>query len=619
MALPDHLADLERKLSARLNEGLAGLRREMRRAVETEAQRARSAMLSELDQIAPLAIEGLFADDLLRVSHEERRTLARSLRLALVDFDRARTQSAVLEALLAGARPFGDRAALWLMRPQEILGWASLGFSGEPVAGVAIAHATSPALQRLAEGRGCVLLAGADAAQLASVLEIEAPKQALLVPLVLRDRVAAALYLDSAAAAELEIEALQMLTLAAAQRLELQALTTRSYTPTLFLEGEAPASERGLALWDPDVRATEAPLPEGGERIDGGTPAAAEEEHDTIVEAMPTVASGFDLPAPEHPAEPARAAIAWQMAETAESVFPEAVQLQDLMAAPVPSAPLAEIPEMPSVGAALIDFVPFSPPPAVEFTAPEERAVEETTAPHSTLADASTQRFAPPPADTSEISPPPDAELPPVDFLPAASSAAATLDFEPPVAAPEPDLADEATVRIDRNLLPTPSLPPPAPPAQPPPPAPLPAAASAPEPPEEQTHPSLSRPSLPEEEPTIVRTARTTEVIAPPDLQGPGWAFTSTRSPRGSGDNALHEEARRLARLLVSEIKLYNEDQVEEGRHNRDLYHRLKDDIDRSRQIYEERVHESVRGTTDYFQQELIRSLAGGDPRALGI
>ena len=58
---------------------------------------------------------------------------------------------------------------------------------------------------------------------------------------------------------------------------------------------------------------------------------------------------------------------------------------------------------------------------------------------------------------------------------------------------------------------------------------------------------------------------------------------------------------------------------MEEGRHNRDIYHRLKDDIDRSRQIYEERVHESVRSTTDYFQQELIRSLAGGDPRALGI
>jgi len=88
---------------------------------------------------------------------------------------------------------------------------------------------------------------------------------------------------------------------------------------------------------------------------------------------------------------------------------------------------------------------------------------------------------------------------------------------------------------------------------------------------------------------------------------------------RTTGENALHDEARRLARLLVSEIKLYNEEQVLEGRRNRDLYVRLKEDIDRSRQIYDERVHESVRTTTDYFHQELVRSLAGGDARALGL
>ena len=118
---------------------------------------------------------------------------------------------------------------------------------------------------------------------------------------------------------------------------------------------------------------------------------------------------------------------------------------------------------------------------------------------------------------------------------------------------------------------------------------------------------------------TAARAGKTTEVAPPPDLSGPGLAFSSSRGVRASGESALHDEARRLARLLISEIKLYNEDQVAEGRRNRDLYHRLKDDIDRSRQIYEERVHESVRESSDYFQQELVRSLAGGDPRALGV
>jgi hypothetical protein len=118
-----------------------------------------------------------------------------------------------------------------------------------------------------------------------------------------------------------------------------------------------------------------------------------------------------------------------------------------------------------------------------------------------------------------------------------------------------------------------------------------------------------------------------TEVAPPPDLQGPGWAFATTRIPTvqaaapaaASPEDATHDEARRLARLLVSEIKLYNEEQVEDGRRNRDIYERLKEDIDRSRQMYEERVDERIRNTTDYFYQELVRILAGGDPKAMGI
>jgi hypothetical protein len=84
-------------------------------------------------------------------------------------------------------------------------------------------------------------------------------------------------------------------------------------------------------------------------------------------------------------------------------------------------------------------------------------------------------------------------------------------------------------------------------------------------------------------------------------------------------EEALHEEARRLARLLVSEIKLYNEDQLEEGRRNRDIYERLKVDIDQARQAYEDRVDPRIWKSTDYFYQELVRILAAGDSRLLGV
>ena len=85
-----------------------------------------------------------------------------------------------------------------------------------------------------------------------------------------------------------------------------------------------------------------------------------------------------------------------------------------------------------------------------------------------------------------------------------------------------------------------------------------------------------------------------------------------------SEDDARQEEARRFARLLVSEIKLYNEDEVERGRVEKDLGERLKDDIERSREMYEKRIPSEVRSGRDYFQDELVRILADGDADAFG-
>ena len=84
-------------------------------------------------------------------------------------------------------------------------------------------------------------------------------------------------------------------------------------------------------------------------------------------------------------------------------------------------------------------------------------------------------------------------------------------------------------------------------------------------------------------------------------------------------DVKKHDEARRFARLLVSEIKLYNESKVEQGRKNNDLYERLKEDIDRSRQMYDERIADDVRKVSNYFYDELVRILADGRADALGL
>ncbi len=88
--------------------------------------------------------------------------------------------------------------------------------------------------------------------------------------------------------------------------------------------------------------------------------------------------------------------------------------------------------------------------------------------------------------------------------------------------------------------------------------------------------------------------------------------------PLSPEEQKAHEDAKRFARLVVSEIKLYNESKVNEGRRNKDIYERLKDDIERGRQMYSDRVAAPVRDVTNYFYDELVRILAGGDAGALG-
>lgn len=600
MALPEQLADFEQRLATRFADAVEQVRRELSRRVE----RATNDLATELAAYAPPSPPELLSDsELAALGGPSRQTvrgeLAAALLAAFVAVDRASSQRAALETLLAASRGFADRAALWLTRDREMLGWGSEGFEGDAITGLAFTYDALPCLARLAGGTGVVQIEGAEAARLASELEIAAPRTAAFIPLVLRDRVAAALYVDRLSADELEVAALQLLVYAAAQRIELQGLSTRAATPTLLDAEEGTIA--GLPLWTPPELPPEAPseVAEPAVEVERAvvepemlpafeapeTPspavAALEQEADTLAESMPTMRLESFAPtaeeAPPPSVEPTPSETSWQMEEAAEeTVFLGTVPVLD--EPPAPSAPPSET---------------EAPAGEVEIEATQPPVPEEATAPHRLPWYAAPAETPPSPAATHEVALPPSFATTAVPVV-------------------EPDLSEDATVLVRRpGFADTPVAPEEAPPPFVPPPS---------ESVEDQTHPSLSGPGIPAEERAAPRGgARTTEVAPPPDLQGPGWAFTTARLPRSGGENALHEEARRLARLLVSEIKLYNEEQVEEGRRNRDVYHRLKDDIDRSRQIYEERIHESVRESTDYFQQELVRSLAGGDPRALGI
>lgn len=98
-----------------------------------------------------------------------------------------------------------------------------------------------------------------------------------------------------------------------------------------------------------------------------------------------------------------------------------------------------------------------------------------------------------------------------------------------------------------------------------------------------------------------------------------------TAAPRRAGsDDGLSEEgrrmqadARRFAKLLISELLLYNEEAVVLGRKNRDIYPRLRVEIDRSRQTFLARV-QNRSGSTQFFEEELVRVLAQGNLTLLG-
>jgi hypothetical protein len=110
------------------------------------------------------------------------------------------------------------------------------------------------------------------------------------------------------------------------------------------------------------------------------------------------------------------------------------------------------------------------------------------------------------------------------------------------------------------------------------------------------------------------------EEVAQPQPAAAMAASAPASAPAASGseEDELHKKARRFAKLLVEEIKLYNQPRVEEGRRHKDLYDRLKVDIEKSRSTYDKRYAESAVASADYFTQELIRILADNDPSLMG-
>ena len=425
---------------------------------------------------------------------------AAEVRRAFRAIESGRNQVEVLTALLEQCLQYGSRAALLILKGDTFSGWKATGFS---------AHGGSDeGMKRFTGGRTEAaqfesLLAEEkvvewDGANLAERFGVSAPARALLIPMVIKDKVAAALYVDATRDDLPRFDRASLELLVFTTGLLIDTLAIRKKIPSPSLSGEqtaAPAMNRiGMA-----GSAQQSEMPESAEQ--------------TVAIRQPQMQPPPGIHTPE----------------------PSASEGE--------SSP-AEPRTWGEASASTDERAPEPPSRTFQLEHPEEQPRAEERAPE--------------PASSSEPGQFATAMFPTFRPEPAAEPA----DEHPP--ATEEPAQDEA----------------------------VPESSGAQETPGD-------RPS--------------TQYVPPPGLAR-GGAF----GPRNS-DERRHDEARRFARLLVSEIKLYNESKVEQGRREKDIYDRLKEDIDRSRQMYDDRVPEDVRNGTNYFFDELVRILADGNRESLGL
>lgn len=483
---------------------------------------------------------------------------------AMAAIEGSRTQVDVLTHFLTEAQVHSSRAALLVLRNDRLTGWKALGYDAsggrdDSVKGLDLATSDDPFVEAcLKTEKPMIAVPPPEGGGLRRALGGHPPARTLLVPMVIRDRIAGILCADELPGEEgrLNESAIEVLTFVTGLSVDLLAARKKIPSPALTPRGEEIRVFQPATAEDAEPGADSAPVP-------APVPPAPPVSANAMAAPPAPVSTPAPPPQPETP--PASASLSVTGDLPGRSVFEQTD----------PSS-ARKTRRITDAGEAL--------------RALEESATTKKKDPFSgvDLLTASGARSA---AALGLATPRPGAPTP----EPSPRLAAPT-----PAAPPSRGDLTLAFEQIKTVLPPTP----PAPPAPPvPAPAPRPAAPPTPAAPAAAPSGGLDVPA-----------GSAAAPLAPP----PGFVPRG-RAARGADDpQRAIDDARRIARLLVSEIKLYNERKVAEGRVACDLYERLKDDIERSRQVYAERTPEHVRATSDFFQEELVKILAEGKPEALG-
>lgn len=619
-------AELRQQLEAEFQAQLAQSAAEAKNAAEIEASQFRA-------EIAALTASQAASANAVTVTAPPNYSL---LKTALEEIDAQRTQSETLTALITRAAHFSPRVAFYVVKSGEAVGWKAIGFenglSDETARSLAVSIQTPSLLgQALIEQHTAIALnpAQADLAPVLGRFSHPVPSGAVAVPLVVRGKAAAVLYADSGNESDdaVQLEALESLVHIASMAIELlpvrrnagevvrsQPTVQPNAQPNAQSVPAQPAVPPASPVVTPTPVEVPAPTPvsepaqqittEEQPRPAWGNPALTQQTEELVPGRQadpyagdPTTTKPGEWPAPTTASAPAEehAAQAQYISQPVEESTPPApVYAEPPTPAPTPAA---SEPEAPSI-----------------FDLVRGNAAEPATP-------------APPQVIPFSNFPPP--ETPSLGLgAGGGQGSAAQLpewmqrlqDDEPAEVTPVFAVTNPALTPAEETFAPAPPAVPPAPPT--PPPIRIPSLSDYANRPEEADTERLPTPAPTPPPPIAPFQADAPSVrfsfnqpSEPPRYAAPSLSVTNAATET---EVRAHNDARRFARLLVSEIKLYNAAKVNEGRRQADLYDRLRDEIDRSRKVYDKRVSPAVATKFDYFYDELVQTLAEGDPSKLG-
>jgi hypothetical protein len=542
------------------------------------------------------------------------------IRDAVNDISSKTTQSAILKTLVNHASRFTPRGAFFIIKNEHLVGWRVFGTDGETVDEQAVREIFFPVASSTVLGEAVRSLAAVESAYGAytddstylNQLAFGQPEQMFAVPLVVRGRSVAVLYADPGAdGGKVDIDALETLVRVASMTVEILA-SARGMQP------QTETSEEANAAGNTREAAAQTTFSSAGEtasQVEENPPVAAQSaQAESSFSSQETAPETEKSVEEEHSYTPsAEAVYAYQPVEQPADSF-ETPNYQTSYE----GDSFSFKPNEPANSAAVEFVSEDSVQPVAEYQAAPEEAPAFDSQPAWSRTVESDSYYAKEPAVTYE-SPsfePEGATYDAVQPQTVETEASAESEYAPveqtkdyqfeaqqPFEAPVTEF-DSVPQTYETPAYGTPQY-----------------KTSAYE--AESFAPSNSTSFEPIATQNGKAESYAAETAAEAVIKQPAKSRFSERNVDlpievSEEERQFHNDARRFARLLVSEIKLYNEQKVKDGRESSDLYERLREAIDRSREMYDKRVKPTVAAKFDYFHYELVNNLAEGDADKLG-